>query len=196
MKTTSCRNLGKSNFSQLLKSCMDREILVIVWVQAGQEKGKRIDCCLVKLWTAACVWVAPAKKGNQRVLVLPKAVNSLQHQMGLNSVHGVVEKNPTLFFAGKMKPFQLVSHSLWARMILFSLLLCCEWAEFSSTKSLAFFTWHTLKPSWPMHKTPGSSLGQLQTQWWYEECCSSSVVRSWHFISRTPICAWSQAVFP
>lgn len=163
MKTTSCRNLGKSSFSQLLKSCMDRGILVIVWVQAWQEKGKGIDCCLVKLCTAACVWVAWAKEGNQRLLVLPKAVNSLQHQMGLNSAHGVARRFQRCSLQEKWKPFwfsnQLASHSLWALMILFSLLLCCEWAEFSFTKSLAFFTRHTLKPSWPTHKTPGSSLG-------------------------------------
>lgn len=115
VKTTSCRNLGKSSLSQLLKS-IDRENLVIVWVQAWQEKGKGIDCCLVKLCTAACVWVAWAKEGNQRVFVMPKAVNSLQLQMGLNSVHGVVRRLQCCSLQEKWNPFNwLVTASghLW-----------------------------------------------------------------------------------
>ena len=157
MKTTSCRNLGKSSFSQLLKSCMDSEILVNVCVQDWQEKWKGTDCCLVKLCSAACVWIAWAKEGNQRVLVLHKVVNSLQHQMGLNSAHEVVRRFQHCSSQEKWNPFNwLVTASghLWFCFLYY---FAVSEQNCPSPSHLHFLHDHTLKPSSPIHKTPMSS---------------------------------------
>lgn len=193
MKNTSCRNPGKSSFSQLLQSCMDREILVIVWVQAWQEKGKGIECCLVKLCTAACVWVAWAKEGNQRVLVLPKAVNSLQHQMGLNSVHEVVRRFQCCSLQEKWNPFNWSQPLGTYDFVFFITLLWASRIFLHQVTCLFYMT--RIKAKLTNTQPLGSSLGWLQMQWWYEDGFSSSVIPSWHFISMAHIYAWIQAVF-
>lgn len=170
---------------------MDREVLVIVWVQVWQEKGKGIECCLVKLCAAACVWVAWAKEGNQRVLVLPKAVNCLQHQMG---PHGVVRRFQCHSLQEKWNPFNWLVTASGHFWFYFLYYFAVSEQNFPSPVTCIFYMTH-IKAKLTNTQPLGSSQGLLQMQWWYEDGFSSSVIPSWHFISTAHIYTWIQAVF-
>lgn len=96
---------------------MHRWILVIVWVYARQEKEKGTDRqSSAKLCIVAQASAAWAKERDQRSLVLPTAVDSLQYQMGLNSVHGVLKRFQHCSLQENCSPFNwLVTASglLW-----------------------------------------------------------------------------------
>lgn len=174
---------------------MHRWILVIVWVYARQEKEKGTDRqSSAKLCIVAQASAAWAKERDQRSLVLPTAVDSLQYQMGLNSVHGVLKRFQHCSLQENWSPFNwLVTASglLW---------FCFLYYFAVSQIFLCQVTCVLYMTQWSQTDQFTNPLAALQANCRYssndEDCCSSSVTPSWHFIFKAPMWAWSQAVFP